>query len=254
MDALPPYNEPAVAIPVGGRAPDAPGSGEGLVGSALRTWLRYIVPLTLLSALALSPVLLVPLATGVPADAAAASALRTRGWELVALAVLCQLVLVGGASAATPRPSQLRMLAGGGAQLGRAVVPCLAAAAAIAIGSLALVVPGLLLLVLLALTGASRERGAVAALLDSIAVARSRLPAVALTVLAMLAVDVAIAVIAHRTLGAPLGKRPTAAQLLAARHVVHAIAAALVVVSPLAATVLATIRSRAARDLSARAS
>jgi hypothetical protein len=246
VDALPPYNEPAAS-----RGPSA--SGAGIVTSALRTWLRYVVPLTLLSALALSPVLLVALATRVPADAAAASALRVRGWELVALGVFCQLVLVGGASAATHRHSQLRTLVGGGAQLVRAVVPCLAALAAVAIGSLALVLPGLLLLVLLALTGASRERDVTAALLDSIAAVRSRLPAVAITVLAMLAVDVAIAVIAHRMFGAPLGKRPTAAQLVAARHLVHAIAAALVVASPLAATVLATIRSRAAHDLSARA-
>ncbi len=128
-------------------------------------------------------------------------------------------------------------------------MPCLAATAAVAIGSLALVGPGLLLLVLLALTGASRERGAMAALLDSIAVARSRLPSVAITMLAMLAIDVAVGVIAHRMFGAPLGKRPSAAQLVAARNVVYAIAATLVVVSPLAATVLATIRTRAAHDM-----
>lgn len=243
MDALPPYSGSAGAT----------GSSEGLVAPALRTWLRYVAPLTLLSALALSPVLLVALTTRVPADAAAASALRVRAWQLIALAVFCQLLLVGGASVAARRPSQLEALAGGVAQLVRAVVPCFAAAAAIAIGSLALVVPGLLLLVLLALTGASPERGASAALLDSIAAVRIRLPAVAITVLAMLAVDIAIGVIAHRLLGAPLGKHPSAAQLVAARHVVHAIAAALVVVSPLAATVLATIRGRAAHELRARA-
>jgi hypothetical protein len=254
VDALPPYNEPAVAIPGGGRASDVPGSDGRLVARALQTWLRYIVPLTLLSALALSPVLLVALMTPAPADAAAASALRVRAWELVALAAFCQLLLVGGASAASCKPSQLGALAGGAAQLVRAVVPCLAAAAAVAIGSLALVLPGLVLLVLLALTGASRERGAMAALLDSIAVAGIRFRSVAITVLAMLAIDVAVGVIAHRMFGAPLGKRPSAAQLVAARHLVYAIAAALVVVSPLAATVLATIRTRGAHDLSARAS
>jgi hypothetical protein len=239
VDALPPYNEPAVV---------APARGTGLVASALWTWLRYIVPLTLLSALALAPVIAIALATRVPADAAAASALHARAWGLLALAALCQLVLVGGASAVVHRPSQLGALGEGAIQLVRAVVPCLAAAAAIAIGGLALVVPGLLLLVLLALTGASREHGVPARLLDSVAVVRRRLPAVAITVLAMLALDAAIGVIADRMFGAPLPKHPSAAQLAAARHVLRVIVAALVAGSPLVATVLATIHGRAAQD------
>jgi hypothetical protein len=178
-------------------------------------------------------------------DVAAAAALRTRGWELVALGVLCQLVLVGGAAVATRRPSQLGALGGGAAQLVRAIVPCLAAAAAIAIGSLALVVPGLLLLVLLSLTGASPERGATAALRDSLAAARARLPAVAIAVVAMVALDAAIGIAATRVYGAPLPRRPSPQQLATAHHLVHAIALLLVVLSPLPATVLATIRHRA---------
>ena len=104
--------------------------------------------------------------------------MRSLGWELIAIGWLGQLVLVGGAAAITgARPSQISQLGAFGrglVQLARAIVPCLAAAAAIAIGGLALVVPGLVLLVLLALTGASRARGVPASLADSIAVVRAR--------------------------------------------------------------------------------
>jgi hypothetical protein len=150
-------------------------------------------------------------------------------------------------SPATRRPSQLGALGAGTAQLARAALPCLAAAAAIAIGSLALAVPGLLLLVLLSLTGASAERrpgGVVAALRDGLAAARAHLPTVAITVVAMLALDAAIAIVATRMFGAPLPRRPSPQQLATAHHLVHAIALGLVVLSPLPATVLATIRTR----------
>jgi hypothetical protein len=114
----------------------------------------------------------------------------------------------------------------------------------IAIGSLALVVPGLILLVLLALTGAGRARGVPAALADSIAVARKHLPVIAVTVAAMLALDAAIGLAAYRGF-APLPRQPSPAQLAAVRHFVRAIAIALTLASPLPATVLATIRARA---------
>jgi hypothetical protein len=125
-------------------------------------------------------------------------------------------------------------------------VPCIVAAAAIAIASLALVVPGIVMLVLLALTGASSERGLPAPLVDSIAVARKHLPAVALSVAAMLALDVAIGVVAQQSLVTiPIPRLPSPAQLAAFRSFARAIALALVIASPLPATVLATIRSRA---------
>lgn len=223
-------------------------ASSGLVAAAARAWLRTLVPLTALSVIALSPVIALALATRIPADTAAASALRVRGWGLLALALPCQLVLVGGASAAAHAPSQLAALGRGVVQLGRAILPCLAASAAIAIGSLALAVPGLMLLALLALIGASPERGVHAAMRDSIAAARARLPAVAITIAAMLAVDLAIGVIAVRAFGAALPRHPTAAQLAATRHLVHAIAAALVAISPLPATVLAMIRGTNGTD------
>jgi hypothetical protein len=216
-----------------------------IVGSALRAWLRHLVPLTLLSAIALSPLIALALTTRAPADLAGAKAAVTRGWTLLAFAWLAQLMLVGGASAilAAPR-SQLRALGAGVVQLVRAIVPCLIAAAAIAIGSLALVVPGLVLLVLLSLTGASRERGLPAPLLDSISAARRQLPAVILAVAALFAIDALIGVMAHHAFIAALPPKPTPAQLAGARDFVRAIVIALVVLSPLPATVLAALRAR----------
>lgn len=229
--------------------PQSPTAAAGPRGSviirALGTWLRYFAPLTLLSAIALSPVVVLALRAHLPRDQAGASALVTLGWEMIAFAWFGQLVLVGGAAAVTHAPgSQLRAFGGGLVQLVRAIVPCLAAVAAIAIGSLALAVPGLMLLVLLALTGASRERGVPAILDDSIAAARRQLPTVALAVTAMVALDLAIGLVAQRAFVAPLPRLPPPVQLARIHHFVQVVALALVAVSPLPATVLATIRAR----------
>ena len=223
-----------------GPAPPAP-----ILGPAVRTWLRYFVPLTLLSAIALSPLIALALATPAPADLAGVRRVLMHGWTLVAIAWPGQLVLVGGAAAVTRGPrSQLGALGSGLVQLVRAAVPCGVAAAAVAIGCLALAVPGPILLVLLALTGASRERGLPAPLVDSIAAARRQLPAVAVAVAALVAIDAAIGLGAFRAFVAPLPPRPAPAQLAVIRGFVRAIALALVVASPLPATVLATIRAR----------
>jgi hypothetical protein len=233
--------------------PEPRRSGAGnlrgpIVGPAVRTWLGHIVPLTLLSAIALSPLIALAARVHVPADPAAARSVIQLGWTLLAVAWLGQFILVGGAAAMIGPPrSQLRAFGSGLVQLVRAVVPCLVAVAAVAIGSLALVVPGAMLLVLLALTGASRERGLPAPLLDSIAAARRQLPAVALAVAALFALDAAIGLGAYRAFIAPLPGKPAPAQLAAIRDFVRAIGLALVVVSPLPATVLAAIHARAPR-------
>ena len=218
-----------------------------VVAAALGTWLRYVVPLTLLSAIALSPVIAAALRTRAPVDPAGAKAVLALGWVMIALAWFGQLVLAGGAAAITrDRPSQLRALGAGFVQLVRAIVPCRAAATAIAIGGLALAVPGLVLIVLLALTGASPVRGVAASLADSIAVARKHLPTVAFATAAMIAIDVAIGLVAQRAFAAPLPRPPAPAQLAQYRHFVRVIALALVLASPLPATLLATIRTRVA--------
>lgn len=230
----------------------AAGSARGtglqgsIVGPAIRTWLGHIVPLTLLSAIALSPLVALAARVHAPADAAAARPAIQLGWTMLAVAWLGQFLLVGGAAAMlTEPPSQLRAFTRGLLQLVRAVLPCLVTALAVAIGSLALVLPGLVLLVLLSLTAASRERGLPAPLLDSIAAARRQLPAVALAVLALLALDAAIGLVTYRAFLAPLPPKPTPLQLAVVRNFVRAIVLALVVLSPLPATVLATLRARA---------
>jgi hypothetical protein len=228
--------------------PAAAASRAPVVAQALRLWLRYIVPLTLLSSIALAPIVVIALRTPQPLDVAQARATLALGWRLIAFAWLGQLVLVGGASVMIGAPSQLGALGGGLLHLLRAIVPCLAAAAAIAIGSLALVVPGLMLLVLLALTGASHERGVPARLADSIAAVRPQLIAVALAVAGMLAIDAAIGMLAQRLLVGSLPRRPPPAQLAQVRQFVQAIALALVVVSPLPATVLAVLHQRGRQD------
>jgi len=216
-----------------------------ILGPAVRTWLRYLVPLTVLSAIALSPLVALALATPAPADLTGVRPVLMLGWALLAIAWPSQLVLVGGASVMTRAPrSQLGALGGGFVQLVHAVVPCLVAAAAVAIGCLALAVPGPILLVLLALTGASRERGLPAPLVDSVAAARRQLLAVALAVAALVAIDAAIGLVAFRAFVVPLPAKPAPAQLAAIRDFVRAIALALVIASPLPATLLATIRAR----------
>jgi hypothetical protein len=217
-----------------------------VVIAALRTWLRYAIPLTLLSAVALSPVIVAALRTRPPVDPAGAKAVLTLSWELIAFAWFGQLVLVGGASAMTSAtPSQLHAFGQGFVQLVRAILPCLAAATAIAIGGLALAIPGIVLVVLLALTGASPARGIVASLADSIAAAHQRLPAVALATAAMIAIDLAIGLVAQRAFAVHLAKPPAPAQLAQYRHFVRVVALALVLASPLPSTLLATIRTRA---------
>jgi hypothetical protein len=121
------------------------------------------------------------------------------------------------------------------------------AALAVALGGLALVLPGLVLLVLLSLTAASRERGVPGPLLDSVAAARRQLPAVALAVVALFAIDAAIGLIAYRACLTPLPAKPTPVQLAAVRNFVRAIVLALVVLSPLPATLLAAIHARVRR-------
>lgn len=237
------------ASPVSDPQPVGAGSLSGaVIGSAIRTWLGHIVPLTLLSVIALSPLVALALRVHTPADPAAARPVIQLGWTLLAIAWLGQFLLVGGAAAMlTDPPSQLRAFTRGLLQLLRAVVPCLVAALAVALGSLALVLPGLVLLVLLSLTGASPERGLPAPLLDSIAAARRQLPAVALAVLALFALDAAVGLVSYRAFVVPLPAKPTPTQLAAVRNFVRAIVLGLVVLSPLPATVLATLRVRIGR-------
>lgn len=238
-------DRPAAAVPA---QPEA-ATRAAVVGPALRLWLRYLVPLTLLSAVAMSPVIALAMRLRTPANAAEARAAVALGSALLALAWLGQLMLVGAAAAMLrERRSQLRALGAGLLQLVRSIVPCGVAAAAVLLGCLALVVPGPVLLVALSLTAASPARGLPAPLLDSVSAVRRQWLAAALAVIALFALDAAIGIAAHRVLVAALPAKPTPPQLAAVRAFVRTIAAALVVVSPLPACLLARLHARVARS------
>ncbi len=215
------------------------------VSRALRV---YGWQLVVLAVGALAPVLLTALRTPVPADAAAVKGLTRVAAELIALAVFGQLLLVApAASYLRSEQGQRRAFVAAAGQLARAVIPMLLVLATVAIGGLALVLPGIALFVLLALTAASPELGEPlpAPLLDSIAVVRARLPAVAITLVIAIALDIAIVVVAQRVFARPFGKAPTVQELASYRTVLRVAAVALVAIAPLPACALAAIRIRA---------
>jgi len=208
--------------------------------TAVRTLARHAVPLVLLSVLAFVPVWLA--VRGVkPTTAGDVKSVVRLVWVVAGTAWMFQLALVGAAAPLVgQRLSQLDGMRAAARGFLRAVVPCAAAAIAVVIGGVALVLPGLILLVLFALTGASTEPGLPAPLLDSAAVVRrARLPVVAL-VAGLLVVDLALAFIALR-FPLPVGKKPTAAQLASYRHLLPNLVLALALVTPPFACALAAV-------------
>lgn len=224
------------------------------IGSlTLRAYLRYAAPLLVLAAVALVPTLAFALRQPVPADGDGVRALLRLAWILAATAWIPQLVLVAGAAplvralVAGQPLSQRRALADGVAALVRALVPCAIAIAAIVLGLVALVVPGLLLLALLALTGASDRLGVPppAALADSAAVVRAQWRTVVPIVALMIAGDLAVVAIAQGQLALfDVAAKPAPIVLAHARDCVRAVAAVLVLGSPLAACALAASYAR----------
>ncbi len=228
-----------------------------LTSLVTRTYLRYLVPLTLLSAIAFAPLLWLVLRVPVPADVLHAKGVVRTTWMLVGLSLVPLLVLVGGVapsvrSIATDRPhSQLAALRDGALSLVRSVVPCAVAVIAILVGSLALAIPGLALLVLLSLTGAQVGPGKSVqeSLAESVAVVRPRF----VTVAAILAVSIAVTIGAvyflQRGLPIPLPKQPPPELLPNFRLFARWAIAGVAIAAPLPAIALAAL---ATRDPSAR--
>ncbi|MEO6774647.1 MAG: hypothetical protein ABI467_16855 [Kofleriaceae bacterium] len=234
-----------------------------MLALALRTWLRYVVPLTALAAIVMCAVAYVARAVPPPADLVHARVAINVGWGIAGTAWLFQLVLVAAAaplvaSIARDTPlSQLQAIVAGARGLGRGLVPCGVAIAAIALGGVALVVPGVLLLGLLALTGASDRLGdpLPAALADSIAVVRAHVREVALVVAIIVVADLAIALVAHLAILPALPRtKPPLALLAPARTFVRVVAAAVIAGSAVPACVLAAIYQRANASATSRAS
>jgi len=217
---------------------------------SIRSYVRYLVPLTLLSVIAFSPLILLAYRVQVPLNAKQAQVALRMAWAFAGCSLIPLYLLVAGVAPAVrgiasgaPR-SQLGVFVSGLVGLARAVVPILLVIAAIAIGSLAVVVPGLILLVLLALTGASVENGGPARLGDSIAIARTKILPVAGVIVATVGIQAIAIYVLSRPL-VPVPKVPPPELLVAFLHLVRLTGAGFALVAALPAVVLAAIHARA---------
>ncbi len=214
--------------------------------------MRYVVPLTLITA----AVMIVFVLTGArirPAvDLANARSQLHVGWLLAALAWVFQLVLVAAAApmvravAAGRELSQVAAFVAGVRNVLLAAVPIAIVLAAIVLGMVAVVVPGLLLLGLFSLTGAS-ERLAdplPAALADSAAIVRAHAKEVAVILAIIIAADLAVAAISHLAILPTLEKKLTVAQLAPVSAFVRTIAYTLVAFSAVPGCLLAAFYTR----------
>ncbi|HEY5936347.1 MAG TPA: hypothetical protein VIU61_16965 [Kofleriaceae bacterium] len=217
---------------------------------AVRTYVRYVVPLTVLAAIACAPLVWYALGAKPPPDAGSARAMLRVMYVIGATAWIWQIMLTGAAAELVPGVAaraplgQLAATWRGFVGLVRAIVPGVAAAAAIVVGGLALVVPGLVLLVLLAMTGAASAHGMPGALAESIAAVRAR-PRAAVIVTAMVViVDVAIAVAGKLAIAASLPKKPSSLLLATYPRALQLVVVAIVIVSPILACALAAVHHR----------
>ena len=218
----------------------------------VRAWLRYLAPLTILAAIASLPMLYIASRVGAAQDIPKARAQLRIGWILAATAWIWQFLLVAAVTPAVHavangrRLSQLRALTDGLLNLMRGIVPWLIVVAAVVLGGIALVVPGLLLLVLLSLTGASARLAdpPPAALVDSVAIVRRNLGRIALIVAIILIADLAVGFVAQHLIVPSITKKVAASKLLPLRTFVRTVVLAIAALSPLAACALAAAHAR----------
>jgi hypothetical protein len=221
-----------------------------LASLTVRTWLRYLAPLTLLAAIAMI-VVAYPGGFAKPAgDFDQAKAQARFAWIIAGSAWMFQLWLVAAAAplvrglVAGAPVSQREALVGGARGMRRAALPILVAVVAIVVGGLALVVPGVVLLVLLATTGAAERPLVQDRLQAAISFGRAHAKTLAIVVGIVLAVDVAIVIVAQTLLIHPVPKKPPLALLVPYRTLVRVVAFATIVVSPLAASAIAAVHAK----------
>lgn len=214
---------------------------------ALRAWLRYLVPLTLLAFVACTPMWWLALRGPAPTDVAHARRLMRVAWAVVSTAWIWQLWLVAGVAPAvrsladgTPL-TQLAAFTAGLRGLAVKFIPVVIAILAIALGTLALVVPGILLLVLLATTGAVDSHT------DAIAVARAGMKRTALTVAAVIAGALLVGLACQLAIVPAIGKKVPITKLASIRTFMRVLALSLTAFSPLAAAAIAALTARRAR-------
>ena len=185
-----------------------------------------------------------------PAPAAAVNAAAVHaqlrvGWIIAGSAWVLQLGLAGAATAVPAGPGVRRALLAAAMGLGRAVVPSAIAVIAIGLGGVALVVPGAVLAVLLAFTGAAAGAAPgqppVTALRASIAFARAHWRDAMLVVVAIVAADLAIALVAQLAM---VHARSPKLQLPEARAFTRVVVLAVALASPIAAAVVGRVYSR----------
>jgi len=219
-----------------------------------RTYLRYVVPVTVLSAIAFAPLIYLALRVPVPGDVAQVNGVVRTAWLLAGLSVVPLLILVGGVtpavrSIARGAPAgQLAALRDGFVSLVRALIPVGFAVLAMMIGGLALAIPGIVLFVLLALTGATGapDRDLGARFAASVAAARANILAVVLVLVATIAITIGAVYMLQRGLPMPLPKAPKPELLATFRLFARYAVAGLALAAPLPAIALAAIATRAA--------
>ena len=222
-----------------------------MIGLALRTLARYIVPIAMLAVLVCAPLMLVAFSGPWPQNPPAANLALGRAFAIAGTAWMATFVLVGAVaplarSVAAGAPlSQPRALYEAAANALRMVLPCLAACVAVLVGGLALVLPAFALMVLLSLTGASTERGIPAPLADSVAIVRAHWKPVVAIVIAMLVVDAALALAAWKVVAVPFGKKLKPAQWATYGSVARVVALGVFATTPVFASLLAAVRARA---------
>lgn len=203
----------------------------------MRTWVRYIFPLTLLAFVACAPFLWIAYGLPAPRDVAQARSQLRLAWILASSAWIWQLWLVAGVAPAFEKPSQLAAFTRGLRGLSVRALPVLVAVLAILLGFAALAVPGLLLLVLLSPTGAHD---------DAVAVARANVKRLALTLAAVIAGALMIALACQLAIVPSIPKRAAAPKLVPIQTFVRTLALALTLYAPLAACAIASATRRRA--------
>ncbi|CAN5867011.1 hypothetical protein BH11MYX2_BH11MYX2_36520 [soil metagenome] len=227
--------------------------GSALTALSLRTWSRYVVPFTLLALLAYAPLLLLANRLSVPTSVDQARALAVITWILGSIAILLALGIVGAVAptvravdAGSP-PSQHAALLAGLRGLVSSIVPAGAAIFALLLGLGAVVVPGLVLAPLVALTAASTEIGLSARFADAAAVGRAHGRTIALVLVFMILVGVGVLVAVEHWAHLPLSKKASPALIAGTQRFPHVALPLLALLVPIAATVLAAIHTVARR-------
>lgn len=207
--------------------------------------LRYLAPIAVLSAIAMAPIAFVVFGVAVPANAKQASIVLRVAWLCAASGMIALLVLVGALAPILrgERVSQIVALARGARGMMRAIVPAIVVLCAVAMGLVALVVPGLLLYGLFVLAPASEANGVAAKLADSVALVRRRWRTIAIVIAVTVIALAAVVAVQQLLLPIPLGKSPTRAQLVLFPQMVRFTGIAMVGIVPCAAMTLAAIHA-----------